>query len=356
VTQASQRPAGPPLEPGEKLVWQSRGGGPAGYGQWVYVVAVLVGLHLCGSMALVPLLAIGASSSSYDDRHPAYDDGGYADPYAPPPRPEPTLGDMALALMPSLLCTVISFGLVGAAGYVVIRPRLRPSYFLTPSRVVAAKLMGGFEIWPLTRIREARQYVAVYQGRYGQRHEVLTNRVELVLDSGGVVRIGPVADVSSLLDLFEHAVSSHWIELAALPEIGGALAPGEARDDVLFVARTSTAAMPYGPLFVGPTRVVRFTEVPEAHQLGRLYTLLARPGTADELEEVLVSTARGGTLGHFVDVARDEARPTVDGKTVSLRLGERLEPVVLSAADADRARCVLGVAAREQAAVKRAPR
>ena len=260
MNQASQRPIGPPLEPGEKVVWQSRGGGPAGYGQWVYDVAVLVGLHLCGSMALVPMLAIGATSSSYEDRHPTYDDGGYADPTAAPPRPELTTGDMVMALLPSLLCTVISFGLVGAAGYVVIRPRLRPSYFLTPSRVIAAKLMGGFETWPLARIRQARQYVAIYQGRYGQRHEVLTNRVELVLDSGGVVRIGPVADVSSLLDLFEHAVSSRWIELAALPEVGGALAPAEARDDILFVARTSTSAMPYGPLFVGPTRVVRFTE------------------------------------------------------------------------------------------------
>lgn len=326
---------GPPLEPGEKVVWQSRGGGPAGYGSWVYVVAVLVGLHLCGSMALVPILAVGAGASSYAE--PSYDDT-----YDAAPRAEAGTASTVLALLPTLLCTLISFGLVGAAGYVVIRPRLRPSYFLTPSRVLAAKLTGGFEAWPLSRVREARQYVAVYHGRYGQRQEVLTNRVELVLDSGGVVRFGPVADVTSLLDLFEHAVTTHWIELEALPEVGGALAPAEARDDVLFVAKTSTAAMPYGPLFIGPTRVVRFTEVPEAHQLGRLYTLLARPGTAEELEELLVSTARAGTLGHFVDVSREDARPSVDGKIVSLRLGERLEPVALSAADADRARCVLG--------------
>jgi len=156
-----------------------------------------------------------------------------------------------------------------------------------------------------------------------------------------VVRSGPVAELQGILDLFEHAVATRWIDLASLPEIGGALAPGEQRPDVLFVARTSTAAMSYGPLFIGPRQVLRFTEVPEAHQLARLYTLLARPGSAEEAEELMMATARTGHFGHFVEVTREASRPSVDGTTLSLRLGERLEPVVVSARDAERARVFL---------------
>lgn len=320
-----------PLEAGEKVVWQSRGGGPAGYGQWVYVVAVLVGLHLCGTLAFIPIAILGATSHAshrYDD----YDDGYGA------PREEPSTAETVLAALPSLFCTLISFGLAGAAGYVAIKPRLRPSYFLTQRHLVAAKLFGGYERWPLERVREMRQYIAVYHGRYGQRHEVATHRVELKLDSGGWVKVGPIADLQALLDLYEHAVATRWIDLDALPEVDGAPAPGEARPDLLFVARTTTDAMRYGPLFIGPTRVVRFTEVPDAHQLGRLYSLLARGDAAEEAEEVFLATARTGNLGHFVDVPRDEARPSIDGDVISLRLGERVEPISLSRADADRAR------------------
>jgi hypothetical protein len=317
------------LSAGEKVVWQSRGGGPAGYGQWVYVVAVLVGLNLCGSVAFIPLAILGASS-----------DAGRYDEYGEP-TPQLGLGAQLLASLPSLFCTGISIAFVVAAVFVAIKPRLRPSFFLTQERFFAAKLFGGYESWPLARIREMRQYVAVYHGRYGQRQEVATNRVELRLDSGAWVKAGPIADLQALLDLYDNAIATRWVELDALPEVGGAPAPGEARPDLLFVARTSTAAMQYGPLFVGPTRVVRFTEVPEAHLLARLYSLLARPGTAEELEEVFVASARAGTFGHFVDVARDEARPAIDGDVVTLRLGERHEPVQLARADAERARTFL---------------
>jgi hypothetical protein len=320
----SADPNRPLLEQGEKIVWQSRGGGPAGWSTWVYVVATLVGLHVCGALMGIPIILAAAGAGLADQGPAATGDGtGW------------------LAALPSLLCTLVSVAFIGGGLYVAIRPRLRPSYFLTPTRVIAAKLWGGFESWPLARVREARQYVAVYHGRYGERREVVTNRVELVLDTNAVVRFGPVADVQGLLDLFEHAVATRWIELSALPEVDGALAPGEARGDVLFVARTSTAAMPYGPLFVGPTKVLRFTEVPEAHLLGRLYSLLARPGTAAEAEELVLSTARTGNLGHFVEVAREGSRPSIDGTTVSLRLGERVEPVVVSQRDADRARAFL---------------
>lgn len=317
------------LAAGEKIVWQSRGGGPAGYGQWVYVVAVLVGLNLCGSVAMIPLLVLGATS-----------DAGRYDGYGEP-TPQLGLGAQLLASLPSLLCTGLSLAFVVAAVFVAIKPRLRPSFFLTQERFLAAKLFGGYESWPLARIREMRQYVAVYHGRYGQRREVATHRVELKLDSGAWVKAGPIADLQALLDLYDNAIATRWVELEALPEIDGAPAPGEARPDLLFVARTSTAAMAYGPLFVGPSRVVRFTEVPEAHQLARLYSLLARPGTAEELEELFVANARAGTFGHFVDVARDDARPAIDGDVLSLRLGERNEPIDLARADADRARAFL---------------
>jgi hypothetical protein len=330
-----------PLQPGEKIVWQSRGGGRAGYGQWVYVVAVLVGLHLCGTLAFLPIALLGATSSdteTYGDAYGGMDDDPYAYGAAEVPRRELSIGETVLATLPSLLCTLISFGLAGAAGYVVIRPRMRPSYFLTPRRVIARKLFGGEESWALSDVREMRQYVAVYQGRYGSVQEVPTNRVQIKLSSGAWVTFGPVADMEGLLDLFEHAVATRWIELDALPEVDGALAPGEARDDVLFIGRTRTTGMSYGPLFVGPSRVVRFTEVLEAHQLGRLYSLLARPETDVEIEELIVSTARSGNFGHFVDVAREDARPSIDARVLSLRLGERHEPIDVSSADADRAR------------------
>ncbi len=332
-----------PLEPGEKIVWQSRGGGPAGWSQWVYVVGVLVGLHLCGTLAFIPIAFLGAtSSSSYDDRYGDAYGGMDDDPYtygaAEVPRREPSIGETILATLPSLLCTLISFGLAGAAGYVVIRPRLRPSYFLTPKRVIAHKLFGGEESWALSNVREMRQYIAVYRGRYGSVQEVATNRVQIKLASNAWVTVGPIADMQGLLDLYEHAIGTRWIELDALPAVGGALAPGESRADLLFIGRTKTTGMSYGPLFVGPTRIVRFTEVLEAHQLGRLYTVLGREGTPEEIEELIVSTARGGNFGHFVDVARDEARPAVDGRVLSLRLGERAEPIDVSEADADRAR------------------
>lgn len=326
-----------PLEAGEKIVWQSRGGGPAGWGQWVYVVAVLVGLHLCGTVAFIPIAILGATtSSSYD-----YDDDGYARTEAPS-----SIGQTLVASLPTLLCTVISFGLAGAAGWVVIRPRTRPSFFLTPKRVIARKLTGGEESWPLSSVRAMRQYIAVYRGRYGSVQEVPTHRVQLQLQSNAWVTIGPIADMQGLLDLYEHAIATGWIELEALPEVGGAPAPGETRDGIFFAKRTSTTGMSYGPLFLGPTRVVRFTEMLEAHQLGRLYTLLARDADADEIEELIVSTARSGNFGHFVDAARDDARPSIDGRTLSLRLGERSEPVELASADADRARSFLAKRAR----------
>jgi hypothetical protein len=314
-------PDGLALGAGEKIVWQSRGGGPAGYGQWVYVIAVLVSLNLCGSIAFIPLGILGASSL-----------GGAA---------TPDLAARTLGALPSFLCLALSLGLAATGAFVALKPRLRHSYFLTQERLIAAKLWGGHESWPLERIREVRQYVAVYHGRYGQRQEVATHRVELQLDTGAWTKVGPIADVQALLDLYENAVATRWVDLAALPDVGGGLAPGEARADLLFVARTRTAGMSYGPLFIGPSRLIRFTEIPEAHQLARLYSLLGRDGAAEELEELFVASARAGTFGHFVDLACDDAKPSIDGDVVTLRFGERTEPVALDRADADRARAFL---------------
>lgn len=292
----------------EKIVWQSRGGGVAGHNQLLVTGLVLLGLWSCGGL-FTPVLLLLAGDFSIQMIAPA----------------------LIGLFWPALFAAIV------VPLYVL--PRTRPTFFLTPTTLHARKPFGGWQVVPLAGLRAAERKVVVYHGRYGQRHEVVTSRVAMLFDGGRRADVGPIADADGLIELLNDGAITQHVSLAALPGVAsGELAPAETRTDVFLAARSESAGMVYGPLFVGPTRVLRFTEVLEPGALARLYTIVGDALDAEEAEVRVVDFAKRPLSGYVLDLPRAEVRPTLTGDVLFLRLPQREEEVKLAARDAERLR------------------
>jgi hypothetical protein len=158
-----------------------------------------------------------------------------------------------------------------------------------------------------------------------------------------VLRIGPIAGVDDFLSLFDEARSREHVELEQMARADGTSAPCELRTDFFVAQSTRSLGMSYGALFIGPTMVLRFTEALPMGLMGRLYTRLAHAVDGEEAELRVKDVARHPSAGHTLVLDRASARPVLDGNTLTVRAGERSEPIELSPADAARARKFLAL-------------
>lgn len=297
------------MSPGtEKIVWQSRGGGITGYSPLAAFGWTLLGLASLGA-CVTPLALLTAPALT---------------------------ADSLFGLMGNLIWSVLALAIVVPT---FVLPRTRPTFFLTPTTLLARRPFGGWRTVPLEGLVSVERKIVIYHTRYGPR-QLVTHRIAMTFASGRHEDVGPIAEVDALIELLDSVIVRH-VSLDALPGVRGELAPAEARGDVFLAARTETGGMAYGPLFVGPTRVLRFTEVLEPALLARLYTVVGGAIDAEEAEVRAVDLLRHPGTGHVIDIPRDLAKIRVDRDVAFLRLSERAEEVRLAPPDADRLRVFL---------------
>lgn len=295
-----------PLEEGERVVWEGRQTGVTGASTLWWLGAVAAGFGVLGLFTLPMLLFAGLGAA-----------------------------ELIVVTVQQLACAAP--GIAMALWWLV--PRRRVSLALTNQRLLSCSPTGAWSSVWFRQLKAAERYVAVYQSRHGPR-EVVTDRLQLSVGPQQVLW-GPTKDADFLLDLLEHAVLSgtRWIDLAMLPDLRGRPAPAETRTDAFVCASSRTQGDLYGPLFIGPTKIVRITETLSGELLGRLYTLLGDPAQdpVAALEKVLSHPA----TGHFTVLDRAKVRPLLDRNRLEVR-GEGAEMTAdLSTHDADRLRTFL---------------
>lgn len=302
------------MPPGnEKIVWQSKGGGVAGHGQLLIIGLTLLGIFSCSALTTPMMLLIALSGDGVD-------------------------GGAVAGMLTTLIWPVLFAAIVVPLS---VLPRLRPTFFLTPTTLHARRPFGGWQSVALHGLHAAERKIVVYHTRYGPR-EVVTHRVAMLFANGTQSDVGPVADADGLIELLNDAVISRHVSLDALPGLAnGEVAPAEARTDVFLAASSTSDGMAYGPLFVGPTRILRFTEVLEPSALARLYTVIGEAMDADEAELQALAFAKRPLSGYVLDLERAQVKAQVDRDVLYLKLPQREESVKLPVRDADRLRAFL---------------
>jgi hypothetical protein len=237
---------------------------------------------------------------------------------------------------------VFAFGSVFAiAGGVVAyrRYRKKPAIFVTDRRLIERTILGvtSADLADIaTYRRRVDQYV--YQGTTSDR---ATNIVVLTLRSGGARSIGPVAEYDDLTRLLDGIVTRD-VDVTTMRSMDGQPAEAEKREDVFVAVENGTREDPYGPLMIGPRGLVRFTSKLPIGVEGLLLTAIARAGSPEEVESLVVQLSRRPDVGHALVLDRSNAKLGMNGTTLEIDLGNRVERVQLSAADAERARKFLG--------------
>lgn len=224
---------------------------------------------------------------------------------------------------------------VALGAKLVIRWFRRPRYFLTTHyfRISGWLLSRTFPLAWLTRVDRHQQVV---QNAFGSE-TVDSGKLVLTFSNGVQVIVAP-EDREGLWDLLYGAVLSRSLDLAALPGLDGSAGSAELRPD-LFVAKTTfTDGDRYGPLLVGPTRVIRFTEPLPTTLQARLFALIAS-ATNGEAIEALVETqlARHPDAGHSVVLKRSET--SLEFAANTLTIASQGQSKVIALAPADAARC-----------------
>ena len=204
-----------------------------------------------------------------------------------------TVGVMAgrLAMGGLLLAVVLAF--IGWR-----RLRAQPAYFLTTHRLYERSLFGGPRVIPLDQITRCHRYLNRVRTRYGGIEELPTDAVVLTFGSGGELRFGPVKDYDGLWDLVQNGVLAKSVDLHALPSLDGTPAPAEGREDLFLALHTRKGAETYGPLFIGPTKLIHFTEPLPRLLEGIFLTVLASPASPEQIEPQLAGLVRHPQAGH----------------------------------------------------------
>src|SRR6188472_292898 len=107
------KPSDLKLDPGERVVFQSRAGGTAGYSTWIYLLVIFGGMQAMGGLMMIVIL------------------GG-------------SLG--TVSAWGSLVAGVALFGLW-------LRLRIGPAFFLSDKRLFRRKFFGGVEAFSLAKLR-----------------------------------------------------------------------------------------------------------------------------------------------------------------------------------------------------------
>lgn len=250
------------------------------------------------------------------------------------------ISGIPLLLLPQTRLYAFGVVLLLAACVVAYRRwRKRPSIFVTDRQLIDKGVFSTTRVG-LADVASYRRRIDTYYYR-GSESEMATNHFVITLRRGGTASIGPVLEYDELAGLL-NGVISRDIDPTMMRSLDGQPAAAEQRDDVFVAVDNRTSGEPYGPLFIGPRGLVRFTSKLPVGLEGLLLTALGRPGPAEELESRAVFLTRRPDAGHALVLDRSKVQLRVSGNTLELDLRERLEPVELSATDAERARRYLG--------------
>lgn len=199
--------------------------------------------------------------------------------------------------------------------------RNRPAFFMTNKHLIDAGVIFKQKV-PLASIRGCERYVQEVYTRYGVER-VLTDKV-LLLTGGQTITFGPPLDFDGLWELIHHGVLTPTIQISALPSLDGELCPAERRTDVLFLLSSKTDGDEYGPLFIGPSKIIRFTEKLPSMLERILLTVAAASNTPDELEHHVQQLVKHPHAGHSLTFDREMTAASVDGATLTLTAPERV--------------------------------
>ena len=211
--------------------------------------------------------------------------------------------------------------------------RRRESFFMTNQHLIDAGILSKKKI-PLMAIQACERHVHEVYTRYGTER-VITDKVAL-LAGGHTFLVGPVLDFDGLWELIHHGVLKKTIQLSALPALDGGPAPAEKRTDIVLLLTTKTDGDEYGPLFVGPTKIIRFTEKLPSILERILLTVAAGENTADEMEHHMQQLLRHPQAGHAVILKRDLTAASVEGSTLTLTGHDQTLKMELRAGDVTR--------------------
>lgn len=221
----------------------------------------------------------------------------------------------------------------GAAVALIRWNRRRVVFFMTNQHLIDTRWLWGKKI-PLASIQGCERLIAEIRTRYGVER-VTTDKL-LLLSAGQSMKFGPVLDFEGVWDLIHYGVLTNTINLSALPALDGGAAPAEKRNDLLLLASTKTDGDEYGPLFIGPTKIIRFTEkLPHLLQ-SILWTVAASENTPEEMEHHLQQPVRHPQSGHSNVWERDLCNAVVKGNTLELTTPERVIEMELRPADVTR--------------------
>lgn len=288
-------PGGVLLSPGERLVWCSKRRFQPIYSQGQVVGLVMVSIFL---MLLAVPVAI-----------------------------------LLFAIAPWLL--LLGLLGVGLTTLLLARWYRRPAYYLTTQHfIVASGLVPRvFELASLTHCTRHQQVV---HSRFG-RETIETGKLVLRFANGAQPVIAP-QDRDGLWDLLYQGVFSRSIQLGALPALDGTPGAGELRVDLFLAKTTFTEGDTYGPLLIGPTKVIRFTERLPTALTARLYTLAATGTNGEAIEgQIEAELVRHPDAGHTLVLKRAETTLSFanDKLTVSSNGPEK----VIEFEPADASRC-----------------
>lgn len=211
--------------------------------------------------------------------------------------------------------------------------RRRPAFFMTNKHLIDAGLIFKQKI-PLASIQGCERYVQEVYTRYGV-DRILTDKLNL-LAAGQTVLYGPVADFEGIWELIHHAVLTSTIQISALQPLDGSPTPAEKRNDVLFLLSSTTDGDVYGPLFIGPSKIVRFTEKLPSMLERILLTVMAAQNTAEEMEHHILQLVKHPHAGHSITLERDATAAVVDANRLKLTASDKVIQMELRPADVTR--------------------
>lgn len=296
------------LEPGERIIFQSTLGGPAGYSGWMWLGILFGGSQLCGLLIWVPLMISGESSRSGSGNPSQY----------------------IMSALTLLIC--------GAALVRWILMRTKLAYFITDKRLIARRLLLTPVAIDLDNVASAARVLVQYT-RYGRvTNELLTHRVAVAFHSGGYRRFGPIKDADEFVSLLQ-GVAQRSIDCKALPDIHGGPPLAEVRSDLFFARTTKTAGAQRGPIFVGPTKVIGFAEPFFGMLLNQALTIAGASRSPHEIEEQMLAMAQSSSFGkgRAVIMEREGLDLVVEGQQLKLTSGDQAVVFELEAEDAVRA-------------------
>ncbi|APR82719.1 Hypothetical protein A7982_08068 [Minicystis rosea] len=246
-----------------------------------------------------------------------------------------------LVLPETRLYTLAVIAIIVGAVLAYRRYRKQPAIFVTDARLVDRGLLGTKSVELPAIATYARQVVHYhYKGSVSQ---VATNLL-VIGERGRTSTIGPVLEYDEISN-FLSGVIAREIHPPSMRSLDGQPAAAEQREDIFVAVDNRSDGEVYGPLFIGPRGLVRFTSKLPVGLEGLLLTTLAGPGPLEDLENRAAALARRPDAGHvlLVDISKVElhmdgaslqvvttARPLTDpGRTMTIQLGD---------ADAARAR------------------